>query len=95
MIAAEENMLPVVDELAAGAIGKRRRASTELGTRFEHEHARALLGKHRGGAQPGEAGADDDDVGAGHGRRAVRAQVPAAMSARRGRGIRTTVEKTS
>ena len=104
-IAAEEHVLAVVDELAGLAIGERRRAAAELRPRVEDEHARAGVGQRGRGAQPGEAArrprrrrascvetrrsaaigpSDDARPGRGGDRRA-----------RRGRGMRTTVEKTS
>ena len=110
-VAAEQHVLPVVDELAGDAIAERRRPSAELRPRLEHEHAAAGVGQRGRGRQPGEAAADDDDVGrhrmeasdgvgGGHARAAmpeqyVESRSTAAMTARRGRGTRTTSEKTS
>ena len=62
VVAAEQHVLAVVDELAGVAVGERGRASAELRPRVEHEHALARLGQHGRRAQAGKAGADDDDV---------------------------------
>ena len=62
VIAAEEHVLAVVHALAGGRIGERGRPAAERRPRLEHEHADAALGQRRGGAEAGEAAADDDDV---------------------------------
>ena len=105
VIAAEQHVLAVVDELAGLAIGERRGPAAELRPRVERRARGWPACGERRRAQPGEAGADDDDVGGvivgaarGRGypaRRSVRIQVVAAISARRGRGMRTTSENTS
>ncbi len=61
-VAAEQDVLAVVDELAGLAILERGRASAEPRTRFEYEHARAALRQSNGCAQPGKSGTDDDYV---------------------------------
>ena len=76
-IAPEQDMLAVVDELAGLAIGKCGRAAAEPRPRFEHEHARAAPREPHGGAEAGESGADDDDVGVRH----VHSHCPSAISA--------------
>ena len=57
-IAAEEDVLAVVDQLAGLAIGERRGAAAELAARFEHDHAPAGLRERRRRRQPGDAAAD-------------------------------------
>src|SRR5690606_40161389 len=83
-------------EFAGGAIDEGCRASAKLRARLENEHAQPSFGQQTGRAQAGKARPDDDGVG-GHrrGRSIVRAHVAAAISARRGRGMRTTDENTS
>ena len=61
-VAPEEHVLPVVHELAGHAIGERRRAPAQLRPRVEHEHARARARPAPTQHEPGEPGADDDDV---------------------------------
>ena len=98
-------MLPVVHELAGDAIGEGGRPATELGPCLEHEHAPARVGDRGRGGQARETGAHDDDIRrhlvvrrrarAAPGASRIRIQVEAAMTARLGRGIRTTSENTS
>ena len=82
VIAAEEHVLAVVDALAGGGIGERRRTPAQRRPRLEHEHARATLGQRGGGAEAGEAGADDDDVGASASSQSASSARGAAQSAR-------------
>ena len=62
-VAAEQHVLAVVHALAGLAIGERRRASAEPRRFLEDDDAPAGAGETDRGAQPGEAGADHDDVG--------------------------------
>ena len=96
-IAAEEHVLPVVHELPRGPIGKRGGPAAKLRPRLEHEHGYAGLRERGGRAQAGEAGTHDHHIGTAgaHGRTIARAHTRAAMSARRGRGMRTTASNTS
>ena len=97
-ITPEQYVLSVVDELAALAVVERCRPAAKLGPRLDDDDAHALLRKRSRCAEPGETSADNDDIWGPvqvHRARRVRAQVAAAISARRGRGMRTTVEKTS
>jgi hypothetical protein len=94
-IATEHDVLAVVHELACFAIEKRSCPAAELRPRFQDQHACALFGQQRCGAQTGKAGSDHDNVRSHRIPSIVLAQVLAAISARRGRGIRTTDEKTS
>src|SRR5262249_42774224 len=86
LIAAEQDVLTVVDELAGLAIGKRRRAAAEPRPRLEHDNAGPGARQPDGRAQAGEPGADDYDV-ASH--------CLNAMNAWRGRGTRTRAVNTS
>ena len=61
-VAPEQHVLAVVHDLAGFAIGKRGRAAAEPRSRFEHEHAGAVLRHPHGRAQSRKAGADDDRV---------------------------------
>ena len=102
-VAAEQHMLPVVDELSGVPIDEGRGAAAELRPSVEDGDRCAAVGEQGAGAQAGETGADDDDVRARAGSRrvghrrptAVRAHVVAAISARCGRGMRTTRLNTS
>src|SRR5687767_11224466 len=95
-ITPEEHVLAVVHQLSGLSIPECGRAAAELRPRVEHQHLRTATRQGAGRAEAGETAAYDDDVVArGHGRRTVLAQVAAAMTARRGLGIRTTRENTS
>ena len=54
-VAAEQDVLAVVDQLAGRRIGKRRRAPAEPRSRFQDEHARAAPRQADGRAQPRES----------------------------------------
>ena len=71
VIAAEQRVLPVVNPFAGLAIGKRGRPAAEPRPLFDDHHPAAGIGQADGGAQPGPAGADDDDV-RGHRRSGTR-----------------------
>ena len=58
-------MLPVVDELSGVPIDEGRGPAAELRTSVEDGDRCATLGEQGAGAQAGETGADDDDVGEG------------------------------
>ena len=104
-------MLPVVDQLARFTIAKRRGTSAKLSSGVDHEYSTSVLGQGGCGAEPGESTTNDNDEIRARRRRIgsvarrphrahlaasiVRAQVTAAITARCGRGIRTTREKTS
>ncbi len=91
-------MLAVVDQLAALAIVECGGPAAELGARLEDRHPQARSGERARRAEPGEPRAHDHDVGGtrlAHRKKNVRAHVDAAISARRGLGMRTTAEKTS
>ena len=98
VIAPEQDVLAVVNELASVAVDERRRPSAELRPGVQDEDSPASLRQERRRTQTSEACAYDDDIRR-HGRRHLPnndpAHVVAAMSARRGRGTRTTDEKTS
>ena len=87
VVAAEQDVLAVVDALARVAINERGRASAEAVARFEDHDAHATPRQANGGAEPGEASADNSYVDSIHKRRAIMAW--------RGRGTRTRLEKTS
>ena len=102
MIAAEEDVLAVVDPLSRDRVVERGRASAEAAARLEHQHAGTTLDQRRGRAQAGEAGTDDDDVRrlrvhASETRRpaSVAAQMRRAIRSRRDRGTRIRAENTS
>ena len=100
VIAAEEDVLAVVHQLARGRIDERGGAAAKPRAGVEDEHARAGLGETAGGGEAREASADHDRVVGGRPRAhrhpaMVFAQVDAAIHARAGRGTRTTAEKTS
>src|SRR5204862_6885994 len=59
-IAAEEDVLPVVDEFARFAIRESRRAAAELRTRVEDEDATSRLRQRCAGTQAGDPAANDD-----------------------------------
>jgi hypothetical protein len=61
-VAAEEQVLPVVDGVAGGLVDDRVGAPAELRPPLEQRDARALVGEAHRGGQPGEAAADDDHV---------------------------------
>ena len=52
VVAAEQHVLAVVDELAGLAIGERGRPSAKLRPRVEHEHALARLGQQAAALRP-------------------------------------------
>ena len=60
VIAAEQHVLAVVDQLAGLAIAERRGAPAELAARLEHEHALARARRAPTRRQPGDPGADDE-----------------------------------
>src|SRR6185503_15749271 len=92
-VAADENVLAVVDQLAGVAVGERGGAPAEAGLRLEHQHVRAVFRQAGGCAQAGEAAADDDDV---EGRSSqVSSHCLNAMIAWRGRGTRARAVNTS
>src|SRR6185503_9718037 len=92
-VAADENVLAVVDQLAGVAVGERGGAPAESGLRLEHQHVRAVFRQAGGCAQAGEAAADDDDV---EGRSSqVSSHCLNAMIAWRGRGTRARAVNTS
>ena len=62
VIAAEEDMLAVVDAFAGGRVGKRGCAPAQPRPCFEHEDARTLLGERAGGSKAGESPANDNRV---------------------------------
>ena len=106
VVAAEQHVLAVVDPLAAGLIARGEGPAAEHRARFDDQHAHAGVGEGGRRAQAGASRPDHHHVDGGHDERAgatastparisVRAQVVAAMSARCGRGTRTTSEKTS
>lgn len=99
VIAAEQDVLPVVDAFAGGAIGKRRRAATKARGLFDYDNFQSRGRQAHRGTEPGKAGADDDDIS--RCRRVisnthlVRHQALKAIRACAGRGTRTTSVKTS
>ena len=95
-IATKQHVLAVVYQLAGLAIDERGGAAAKLRSCIEDQDPDPGVGQRGGGTQAGEAAADDDDVEAGgHENSTTRAQVVAAMNARRGRGMRIVVENTS
>jgi len=93
-------VLPVVDQLAGLAIGECGRAPAKPAACLEDEDAASRFRESRGRRDPGDTGADNRDIEPAVWRHyrpvsAVRAQVAAAMSARRGRGTRMTPLNTS
>ncbi len=105
-VAAEQHVLPVVHELAGDAIAERRRPAAKLRPRLEDEHADVRLAASAAAADspakpPPTTTVCGVIVGVGvrtrayPARRACESTSPAAMTARRGRGMRTTSEKTS
>ena len=66
VVAAEEHVLAVVEHLARLRIGKRGSAPAQTPALLDDQDPRAPLGEPDGGAQPGKAGANDDDVRLGH-----------------------------
>ena len=56
-------MLPIVDAFTRLRVRERRRPAAENRLLLEHGHARAARGQIDSGAQPGDAGAYDNDVG--------------------------------
>ena len=63
VVAAEEDVLSVVDALAGLAIEKGRRTSAKARTSFDNDHALAGVSESDSRAETREARADDDDVG--------------------------------
>jgi hypothetical protein len=63
VVAAEEDVLSVVDALAGFAIEKRRRTSAKARTSLDDDHALAGVSESHSRAETREARADDDDVG--------------------------------
>ena len=61
MIAAEENVLPVVDELAGFPIGERRGPSAQPGPRVKEQYADVSSGQRGRGTEPRKAAADHDN----------------------------------
>ena len=74
VVAAEEDVLPVVHALAGCRIGERGGAPAQRRPRLDDKHLCAALGQRGGGAQARKAAADDDDVGGQRCTR-VRAQI--------------------
>ena len=70
-VAAEEDMLAVVNEGSGDAVVIRRGASTQPRPRLEHDDAQATRRQVDGRTQPGKAPADDRGV---EGRHQVRAR---------------------
>jgi hypothetical protein len=66
VIAPEDRVLAVIDDLAGRRVRKRRRTPAEASPLLDHEDPGAALDQAHGRAQPGKAGADDDDVRPGH-----------------------------
>lgn len=60
-IAAEENVLAVVDEFSRFTVAKRGRSSAQLRSRVDDKNAVAPFRQRSGGAQASEACADDRD----------------------------------
>src|SRR5262249_15000578 len=87
-VAAEENVLSVVDGLARVAIGKRGCPSAEPRLGLDDHDARAVAREPRCRAQSREASADADDV-------YVHSHGLSAMSACRGRAMRARTVNTS
>jgi hypothetical protein len=57
VIAAEQDVLAVVDQVAGFAIAKGGRAPAQLAARFEHDHAPARLGQRRCRRESGDPAA--------------------------------------
>ena len=91
-VAAEEDVLAVVDAFAGLPIDKRRRPAAKAAPGFEHQHPRSAASEANSGAQAGEPGADDRRVvspydGSSH--------CFSAITACSGRRRRTRPENTS
>ncbi len=104
VVAAEHQVLAVVHRFASHRVGEGRRAASERWTRLEDERPHAGVAQRGRRAQPREASADHDDVDPVHSLlpsrsrqrpSADRAQMAAAITARRGRGTRIFPLKTS
>ena len=97
-IAAEQDMLAVIDGFARLPIGISGRSSPKTAAGFEDRYTSALTSQPYGRTQAGESGADDGNVELAPGTRVVHdchSHCLSAIIAWVGRGTRAPAEKMS